>query len=381
MKNLEKNINIVINKFVDSGRVVGTSIIIAQHGHVIFEQQAGWADRDQGKRVTDQTLFRLASMTKPIVSAAAMALLEKGVLDLDSPITKWLPKFNPKNADGKVVAITIRQLLTHTAGFTYGFLSVDNEPYRSAGVSDGLDETVLSLDENLKRLANVPLLFEPGSSWCYSLATDVLGAVIEAASQQSLSNIVEQYVTGPLKMKDTSFSVVDSQRLTQAYADSPNGEAARLMQAKDQVLLEGCGPIHYVPNRIHNKQAYFSGGSGMVGTARDYLIFLETIRCGGYPILTKNSVNLLTQDAIQHLEEIAAGPGYGFGMGFAVVRDAIAAGTPRNSGSYDWGGVYGTKMLVDPQASLSAVMLTNTALEGLTGTFSNKITQAIYDAI
>lgn len=381
MKNLEKKLNMSINKFVNSGRVVGVSIMVAQHGQVIFERQAGWADRDQDKPITDQTLFRLASMTKPIVSAATMALIENDILNLDSPITRWLPKFGPKNSDGKVALITIRHLLTHTSGLTYGFLSADNEPYHSARVSDGFDETVLSLDENLERLVSVPLLFEPGSSWCYSLATDVLGAVLEKACKQPLPDIIEQYITGPLDMKDTSFHVVDSQRLTQAYANNPNGEAARLMRPKDNVLLEGCGLIHYAPNRIHNKQAYSSGGSGMIGTAKDYLTFLEAVRCGGQPILTENSVKLLTQDATQNLGEIGAGPGYGFGMGFAVVRDPIAAGIPRNSGSYDWGGVYGTKMFVDPSAGLSAVMLTNTALEGLTGTFPNELTKAIYDAI
>ncbi len=226
------------------------------------------------------------------------------------------------------------------------------------------------------------MFFEPGSAWCYSLATDVVGAILEQACGQPLSVIVEKYVTGPLSMKDTTFHLKEKETkyLTQAYADKGSAVVARLMQAKDQVLLEGCGPIHYAPNRVTNLKAYRSGGSGMIGTAKDYLIFLEAIRCGGAPILSTDSVKLLTQDAIQNLGETAVGPGYGFGMGFAVIRDPSSAGTPRSEGSYDWGGVYGTKMFVDPQAGLSVVMLTNTALEGLTGSFSIELTQAIYDA-
>ena len=131
MKNVEK----VLHEFVDSGKIVGASILVAQHGKVIIEKQAGFADREAKKPVTENTLFRLASMTKPITSAAAMALVEKGVIGLDTLITEWLPNFTPKSPDGTVGKITVRHLLTHTSGLSYGFVSPDNEPYYSAGVS------------------------------------------------------------------------------------------------------------------------------------------------------------------------------------------------------------------------------------------------------
>jgi CubicO group peptidase (beta-lactamase class C family) len=382
MREFSEVIKPTIADAIDSGRVVGTSIIVARHGKIIFDSHTGFADRENSKAVTKNTIFRLASMTKPIVSAAALALIENGILDVDAPISRWLPNFRPK-FDGKPAIITIKHLLTHTAGFSYSFLSSDNEPYRSAGVSDGIDESVLSLDENLQRLAKVPLMFAPGSSWCYSLATDVLGRIMEKATGKPLPDIVEQYITRPLGMTDTTFRMTEKQadRLAKAYADSKPGVPARAMQDRDQVLLEGCGPIHYAPGRIKNTKAYPSGGAGMAGTAADYLKFLEAIRQGGHPILTAQSVALLTQDAVQGFDVPAAGPGYGFGLGFAVVRDSKEAGTPRSTGTYEWGGVYGTKTFVDPQKGLSVIILTNTGLEGLTGKFPVDMTAVIYKAL
>lgn len=379
MKILDEAINTVVADALQAERIVGTSILVAKKGEVICEIHAGFADREASKPVSSQTIFRLASMTKPIVSTVALALIEENFLSLDSPVARWLPSFKPRTMDGKVADISVRHLLTHTSGLTYGFLSSDNEPYFSAGVSDGIDESVLSLEENLERLAKVPLLFAPGSAWCYSLSTDVLGAVIEGVTRNSLAEVVSEYITSPLGMRDTAFGVSEENRLAKAYADSGPDLPARRMKEKDQVLLEGCGPIHYAPGRITNPAAYASGGSGMAGTAVDYLKFLEVIRQGGHPVLSADSVNLLTQDAVAGLDVAAAGPGYGFGMGFAVVRDSVLANTPRNKGSYDWGGVYGTKMFVDPAAELSVVMLTNTALEGL-GKFPEDITSAIYTA-
>lgn len=378
-ENLEKKLFSIVKEAIKAGKIVGASILVAQDGSPVFEQHAGWANREEEKAVDERTLFRLASMTKAIVTAAAMALIEKGILKLDAPLTNWLPDFRPLSPNGKNIPITLWHLLTHTSGLSYSFLSPDNEPYCSAGISDGMDEEVLSLEENLKRLARVPLMFNPGEGWCYSLSTDVLGAVIEKACGKSLPLVVEEYVTDLLNMQDTTFSVNEKDRLALPYADNPG--MARLMKEKDQLRLEGCGLIRYAPHRIFNKRAYPSGGSGMVGTARDYLIFLEALRKGGYPILQSESVKLMTQDAVPRFDVPAAGPGYGFGMGFAIVRDSEKANTPRLPGSYTWGGVYGTHMFVDPEMKLSVVILTNTALEGITGQFPINITRVLYDVL
>ena len=363
---LDEILDKVVGEEITIGNLVGANIIVAQGGRVIYENSFGFADREQQKQMTPETIIRLASLTKPLVTAAAMALLESGIIKLDDQVTKWLSYFVPKNPDGTVTPIQLRHLLNHTSGLGYGFLSADNEPYKSAGVSDGLDDSGLSLEENLRRLASVPLLFKPGTSWCYSLSTDVLGAVMEKACQKPLSEIVEEHVTGPLKMSDTTFLVKDVDRLAVAYADkSADDEAPRRKEAEDRVLLDGCGPIHYAPGRIMNPRAYPSGGAGMAGTARDYLKFLETIRQGGVAILKKKSVSLMTEDLVPDFEVPAAGPGFGFGMGFAVVRDSEMANTAKSRGTYEWGGVYGAKMYVDPERELSVVILTNTALYGL----------------
>lgn len=380
-------INKIIDSAIERGLIVGTSVIVVKDGKIAFEGHAGSANRGAGNRVSANTIFRLASMTKPIVSAAAMVLIERGLLNLDAPITTWLPDFTPTLPDGTPAVITVRHLLTHTSGLTYGFLDSQNEPYKSAGVSDGLDDSVPSLDENLARLARVPLLFAPGTSWCYSLSTDVLGAVLEKICGKPLSDIVAETVTGPLGMYDTLFHIDASDeryaRLSTAYADATETDTkARVMEEKDSVLLaEGCGLIHYAPSRIMNPNAYASGGAGMAGTARDYIKFLEVIRTGGGGIISKDAVNLMTEDLVPTFDVSAAGPGYGFGMGFAIVRDSATAGTPRKPGSFEWGSVYGSKMFVDPTSGLSVVMITNTAVHGLMGSYSSDLTKAIYEVL
>lgn len=155
---LDEILDKVVGEEITIGNLVGANIIVAQGGRVIYENSFGFADREQQKQMTPETIIRLASLTKPLVTAAAMALLESGIIKLDDQVTKWLSYFVPKNPDGTVTPIQLRHLLNHTSGLGYGFLSADNEPYKSAGVSDGLDDSGLSLEENLRRLASVPLL-------------------------------------------------------------------------------------------------------------------------------------------------------------------------------------------------------------------------------
>ena len=370
-----KAIENVIKNAIESGKVVGASVLVIKEGQTLFESHTGLADRDRQTPVTSQTIFRLASMTKPIATAAALALVEQGVLSLDAFITDWLPDFKPTLADGTPGRITIRHLLTHTSGLSYGFLMLNNEPYYSAGISDGIDETVLSLDDNLARLARVPLLFEPGSNWCYSLSTDVLGAVLAKATGKTIPEIIAEMVTQPLSMQDTVFHLDSIDRLARAYKD--DGDTPRLMALHDSVPLPELGDIYYAPCRITNDNAYPSAGAGMAGTARDYALFLEAIRTGGHPILNSSSIALMTEDAVPTFDISVAGPGVGFGMGFSMIRDSVLANTPRHRGSFGWGGVYGGQMFVDPTESLSVVILTNTALEGCFA-FADAITQAIY---
>ena len=372
-------LNAVVDAAVNEGRVVGAVVLAALDGEIIYEQTAGWANREAHQPMQADTIFRLASMTKPIVSAAALVLYEQGKIRFNDPVTKYLPEFRPKMADGHKPEIRLWHLLTHTSGLGYGFdIPEGNEPYASAGISDGIDNPGITLRENLRRLASVPLFHAPGSAWRYSLATDVLGAVLEQATGLPLPEIVRMLVTIPLGMEDTDFSVSDSSRLSVAYADaSVHNEAVRLMSDPDVLRKEQGGIVHFSPGRIFDTTAYLSAGSGMVGTANDYLLFLEVLRQGGAPILQTETVRSMVEDQIPSLT--AGDPGNGFGLGLGIVRDPVAAKTPKSTGSWGWGGIYGTTFWVDPVARLSVVALTNTALEGIDGSFPADIVGAIYN--
>jgi CubicO group peptidase (beta-lactamase class C family) len=375
---ITERLNAAIDAAVNEERIVGAVVLAALDGDVIYEQAAGWANRESLQPMQANTIFRLASMSKPIISAATLALCEQGKIHLDDPITKYLPEFRPRMTNGRVPEIRLWHLLTHTAGLGYGFdIPPDNEPYASAGISDGIDNTGISLEENLRRLASVPLFYVPGSEWRYSLAIDVLGAAIERATGSALPEIVRSLVTVPLGMADTDFSVNAPSRLATAYADSlVHGEPARLMTDADTLRKELGGIVHYAPGRALDATAFLSAGSGMVGTAHDYLCFLEALRQGGAPILQAETTHRMVEDQVPLLT--AGDPGIGFGFGFGTVRDPVVAKTPKGVGSWGWAGIYGTTFWVDPAVRLSVIALTNTALEGVTGSFAADVVDAVY---
>lgn len=371
---LAARLDAVIDQAIAEKRIVGTVVLVAKDGQVVYRRAAGMADREAGRPMRESDVFRLASMSKPIVAVTALALAEQHTLSLDEPITKWLPTFRPKLADGREPVITVRQLLTHTAGLTYGFGESEQGPYHRAGVSNGLDGAEVSLDENLRRIASVPLSYEPGKQWGYSMATDVLGAVIARAGGAPLPKVVERLVTGPLGMKDTGFSVKDSARLATPYAD---GKPEPVRMGKDQVVpLNGAG-IHFAPGRALNPRVFPSGGAGMVGTAGDFLKFLETLRKGGAPVLPMSTVEQLGSAQVGP-EAQTQGPGWGFGFIGAVLVDPAKAQTPQSAGTWQWGGAYGHNWFVDPQRRLTVVALTNTAFEGMSGAFTVSVRDAVY---
>ena len=230
------------------------------------------------------TVFRWASLTKPLVAATALALMERGQLGLDDPVTRFLPDLKPRLPDGSAPPIRIRHLLTHTAGLAYPSLA-PGDPYVAAGVSAGLDQPGMSMAENLRRIASVPLYYWPGSSWRYSVATDVLGAIIAVVDGRSLADAVATYVTDPLGMRDSAFVIQEPERLTVAYADS-TPRAARMDEPHRVEELV------FSPARAFDQRSFQSGGGGMVGTAGDFAAFLETLRTGGASILTRETVEL-----------------------------------------------------------------------------------------
>jgi CubicO group peptidase (beta-lactamase class C family) len=362
----------VIGEAISAHRIVGAEVIVARDGEIVYQRAAGLADRESNRAVRSDEIFRLASMTKAIVSVAALALVDRGTLWLHDPVTRWLPEFRPKLASGQEPLITLRHLITHTAGLGYGFLEAPDGPYHQLGVSDGLDQSHLTLDENLRRIAAAPLLFEPGTSWHYSVSVDVLGAIIEHATGMSLARAVQDLVTAPLGMDSVEFGAHAGTSLATPYADAT--AIPTRMSSSHKLPFFG-GAIDYAPGRAYDRNAFASGGTGMVGNAKDYLRFLEAIRTGGAGVLRPETAAAMTHNAIG---DLASGPGFGWGLGVQVLKDPAAAQTPLSAGSWNWGGVYGTHFWVDPRAALSVVALTNTAVAGMLGEFPLALQRAVY---
>lgn len=370
-----------IDKAVDAAlaerRIVGGVVLVARNGETVYARAAGLADRETGRLVGRDTIFRYASLTKPMVSAAALALAEEGVIDLNAPVTRYLPEFRPKAADGTEPVITLRHLLTHTSGLTYDFMEPPESAYHAQGISNGFDRAGVAMADNLARIAAWPLNFAPGSAWIYSVSTDVLGAVLAAATGSSLGEVVRAKVTGPLGLADTGFNVTDPGRLAVAYAnDEPEPMA---MDDGHKVPFAG-SPLIYAPSRAFDAASFESGGAGMVGTADDYLKFLETIRTGGGAILKPETNRRLLENAIGEVPVPILGPGYGFSLGGGILRDPAAAATPQSAGTWSWGGVYGGSWFVDPAKALTVVVLTNTAIEGMAGVLPGDVRAAVYTA-
>ncbi|WNG18118.1 serine hydrolase domain-containing protein [Cystobacter fuscus] len=364
----------VIEQALADKRVVGAVVLVARDGKVIYHRAAGEADREAHIPLREDAVFRLASMSKPLVSAAALALVDQGKLGLEDPVTRWLPDFRPRLADGREAVITVRQLLTHTAGLSYGILEPEDGPYHRAGVSDGLDAPGLGLEENLRRIASVPLSYEPGTRWGYSVAIDVLGAVVARAGGAPLPKVVERLVTRPLGLRDTGFTVKEPKRLATPYAD---GKPEPVRMGELHVVSLGASGVRFVPGRVLNTRSFPSGGAGMVGTAGDFLKFLEAVRAGGAPVLKPATATQATTGQIGSLD-MPANPGWTFGFGGSVLVDPAKAGTPQSVGTWQWGGAYGHSWFVDPKQRLSVVALTNTAFEGMSGAFPAAIRDAVY---
>ena len=364
----------VVDAAIAEKRLVGTVVLVARDGKVVYHRAAGLADREAGRPMRENAVFRYSSVTKPFVSAAVMKLVEDGKLNLDDPVTKWLPDFRPKLADGTAPVITLRQLLNHTSGLTYGLAEKPSHPYHQLGVSDGIDESGITLDENIRRLGQAPLASPPGSAWRYSLAIDVLGSVLEKATGKPLPQVVAETVTGPLGLKDTGFVARDPARLTAAYY---NAQPAPKRMTDNLDVPIGPTAIRFAPSRAADKTAFPSGGAGMVGTASDVLTLLETLREGGAPILKPATVAAMMKDQVG-VQAATQGPGWGFGYGWAVLDDPAVAKTPQGAGTIAWGGVYGHNWFVDSKSRLTVVIMTNTAFEGMNGAFTTQVRDAVY---
>lgn len=363
-------IRTALNEDVMSGKIPGAYLLIGRHGQIAFSQGFGVQGPGQTTPVTDETIFRVFSMTKPIVAVTAMTLVQEGKLDLDAPVSKYLPEFaNIKiwQKDGDPVPSTkpmlIRQLMSHTSGIIYSFIQ-PQLPISKAWVAGGEQRTDLSAkDWSEQVVAKLPMIAEPGTAWNYSQGLDVLGGVIEKITGQSLGDAIKTRVTGPLGMTDTAFF-------------QPKEKSARFAQSKNK------DPLYYDYTDVH---PFMSGGGGISSTAEDYLRFVLMLANGGtykgVQILKPETLKLMLVD--QTTPEIRSkglffpGPGMGFGLGMSLVIDDTKQ-RPGN-GTFSWNGIAGTEWWYDPKNDLFMVFMIQD--RALLSEYQRKNRAWIYDAL
>lgn len=364
-------LNDAIDAAIHTQRIVGCVVLAAENGRIVFQRAAGQADREERSAMTIDTPFRFASLTKLVTTMAALRLAASGRLSPANPVSLYLPQFALRMASGEAASPTISQLMAHTAGLDYRFQQPADGAYAQAGISDGLDDAVISLSENIRRIASVALEYPPGSAWRYSVATDVLGAVIESVTGQPLDQAVAELVTIPLGL-DAQFQWQADELATPYFDSKP---APRRMTGVTNVPLpfvEGPG-VCFHPARIERKNAWFSGGAGMAGRAGDVLTLLEAFRAGDF--LGEEWRAAARAPRIGE-EAQAQGPGWGYSWMGAALLDPAKANSRWSRGSVSWGGVYGAWWGIDFARNLSVVALTNTAFEGMIGQFTRDIAAA-----
>jgi CubicO group peptidase (beta-lactamase class C family) len=365
---LANGVDAVIDTAIAEQKIVGVEVIVARHGEVVYRRAAGHFDREADLAMPENAIYRLSSVTKPMVAATALAMTDKGLLRLEDTVASHLPYFTPRLADGTVPDIAIHHLLSHTSGLSYDYAA-------DPRINTGLGHTDLGFEENFTLVARQPLLFAPGAGWNYSVAIDVLGAVLAKVHGGTLEDAVRQHVTGLLGMNETGFFVADAKRLAKPYADGASGAVP--MDDPHDVTAED-GSVVFAPSRIFNAKAFQSGGAGMASTPEDLLVFFETLRNDGAPILQPQTVAAGLGNRVGALHRDDAGLRFGY-FG-AVVDDPAAAETPESRGSVNWGGVYGHSWLVDRTNGITMLSMSNTALEGCLGNFPKQVRNAAYAA-
>ena len=366
---MERRLDAVVGEAIAGNRIVGAVLIVRKHGELLYEKAHGLADREAGRAMTLDAIFRLSSLTKPIVAATILALVDAGKLQLDAPVTVYLPGFRPKLADGIAPEITIHHLLTHTSGLSVA--SVLTAAEQAAGVN----RWHLGTDAILARIAGLPTLFAPGTGWSYGPSIDVLGVIAGNLVGGTLEDAIQQYVTGPLRMRDSRFGVTDPARLAAAYADGTNGPV--LMGDPHSVPNMFGGVTTFDPGRIFDPRAFQSGGGGMAGTGPDFMLLLEALRTGGGAILRPETAQAGLANQTPQLAQSQA-PGWQFSYFGAWLDSPKLAGSPAARGTTRWGGIYGHNWFLDPETGLSVVSMSNTGLEGCDGAYKDQVRDAVY---
>lgn len=361
-----KRLSAVLNQYAADEKLPGGVALIARRGKIVYRESFGQRDREAREPMEEDDIFRIASQTKALVSVGIMMLQEQGKLLIADSLGQYLPEFQRTtvavaNDDGgyDVVPatrpITIRDLLTHTAGIDYGG-GIASDKWEAAKISGwyfaNRDEPIAA---TVSRMASLPFEGQPGERWVYGYATDILGVVIEKVSGKSLDEFLRTEITAPLKMEDTHFFLPEAKRnrLVTVYSITESGSLER---APDSDGAVGQGAY------VSGPKQSFSGGAGLLSTVDDYARFLQMLLNGGeldgVRLLSPNTVALMTTNHIGDLSLAYSGDGTGFGLGFSVVKDFGARGVPGSIGEYGWGGAYHSVYWVDPQEELIVVYLT-----------------------
>ena len=379
----------LFSDYVDSGKLPGTVALIARHGRIAYSSSLGVKDVASGSPMTDDTIFRIYSMTKPITTVAAMTLYEEGKFLLDDPVAKYIPELEglqvlvgDETGGAELVdpvrPITIQDLMRHTSGFTYGVFgdTMVDRMYRDAGMMGG----DVPLSEFITKLSKLPLLYQPGTHWQYGVSVDVLGYLIEVLSGQTLDRFLAERVFVPLDMRDTGFYVPAEKLSRFATCYSPDRDAAKGNEHLPLKAIDEPSTSDYA-----KMPRFLSGGGGLVSTARDYARFLQMLLNGGEldgrRILGPSTVAFMTRNQLP-ADALRRNPlrGAGFGLGFAVVLDGPATGVLNSEGEYNWGGYASTEFWVDPEEDLFAIFMTQLIPSG-TYPLKNEFKVALYQAL
>lgn len=379
---------------IERGAIPGAVIIVARNGKIAYFQALGFQDREQQLAMRPDSIFRIASMTKPISSVAVMMLAEEGKIDLLAPVAQYLPEFKDARvgiektdpATGKpalsvevpVRPMTVQDLLRHTSGIVYGSFgtSLVHQAYNSANLFDSNQ----TLAEFVTKLSKLPLAHQPGTAWEYGLSIDVLGRIVEVVSGLPFDRFIEERITKPLTMPDTAFYLTPAQssRVAQPQVDPATGK--RLSSAS-------------VENLTKEKQKWFSGGGGLLSTAPDYANFCQMLlnsgELNGVRLLSPKTIALMTSDqlppGIPHFagfEDLNPSPDMGesFGLGFAVRTDVGRNPTLGSVGDFFWAGIHGTYFWVDPKEKLFAVLMVQISFEQ-SGYYRRTLRELVYSAL
>jgi CubicO group peptidase (beta-lactamase class C family) len=384
-----KNLDAAMKAYVDQEKIAGAVVMIQQDGKDVFSEAYGWRDKEARDPMKEDTIFRIASQTKALTSVSIMMLMEEGKLVMDDPVGKFLPEWQKTNVavaktgGGYDVVpakrpITIRDLLTHTAGVSYGTGPGEKE-WRDAGIFGWyFADKIEPVSAVVSRMAKLPMAAQPGEQWVYGYNTDILGVVVEKLSGQTLDQFFRSRLIEPLGMKDTSFCLpaAKAPRLAVVY----NAKDGKIVRAEAPgAMLNGShtGQGHYLGGPC----VAFAGGAGLLSTAADYSRFLEMLRRGGEldgkRYISRKSVELMSSN---NLVTATYQPGQGFGLGFRITEDVGKLGQPGSKGDYGWGGAYHSTYWIDPAEGLTVSymvqLIPNGGLES-----QQKIRALIYSAI